>query len=116
MFSENSLRLVLNFIGIGNLGNAANGDLSGESVVVTKSAIAQLVKIELSVRLVLERLFRQPVTSFIATAKRILQECRLLFRRQQFYVCNQFHSSYIEDFMLEVNRLKTVVSNQRMRQ
>ena len=93
------LLVSVDLVGIGHFAKAPDRNLSRQAEAVTKIAVADLLKGEVPKRLRLERHARLPVTSFIATLKRLLKQSFLLWRRYQLDIRNELHSSSIEGIL-----------------
>jgi len=104
MLAEMALTLPVELIGVSRLRDTTDRNLSGKAECLPALRIGDLVESELLEFDGFPCLVRKPVTSLIATLKRLAKSLFLLSRWQQLDVCNQLHASYIEAHVLHFKR------------
>ena len=96
--AEDGSNLAINLEGVGDLGNATDGGLSGQFKVDASAGVVRLVQVELPEGIGCKALGGNSRTGFVAALQRRLQDGGLFAGRQEFDSGNEFHSSYIDDF------------------
>jgi hypothetical protein len=91
MVAKRPLRFLINFVGVGNLGNAAHRCLRGQSKHRARVGVSDLMQIELPDFSGFKRACRQKIASLIATFEGVSKLLGLIWRRQDFDVRNEFH-------------------------
>ena len=107
--AKNTLRFLIELVGISDFGNTAHGDLRGQVKAIPRRLVDQLVQIKLPERFCVPRLLRNPVTGGVALFQRLLEQFCLFGRRLQFDVSDKFHISSIETLLTLVNPKKLTV-------
>ncbi len=82
-------------VGVGDLGDAANGHLCRYAEPFTRRMVRRLVQVELPNSASRKTNFGHPIAGFIAALKRRQKQLGLLFRRLDLDVRNQFHRFHI---------------------
>ena len=118
IWPERSLGLFVQFVGIADLADTADYNLSGQAEVFPGIGVGQFVQSELPESFGFPGAFADPITTSISFAKRVPQSGGRIFRRYELYFGNQLHClivahcfQYGNRNQLKVNRLKAVVSN-----
>ena len=102
MLSKIALRVAVQFVGISNLLNTLNGDLRGQSKLLSHVVVNQFGKVILPDYFCIPPAFRDIVTRLRALFQRCLQRIGLIFTWSEFKIYNQFHSSSIEYLTVDV--------------
>ena len=106
VFTKGSFNLPVEFIGVGNFGNATDGGLGGQLKPFTNFVVSKFVEIVLSKDPGFPASFGQPVTSSIACFQCTPEQLGLLGRWYQFEIYDEFHASSIDIVKQEVNKNK----------
>jgi hypothetical protein len=96
-------RATARFVGgvsVGNLGDAADGDLGRDAELGAGVVVSRLVQIELADGSGSEADLGHPITGLVAALERASEQVGLRARRLQLDVGNQFHCSIMERFVL----------------
>lgn len=105
--------LSVEFVGIGDLGNATHDYLSREAEAFTTRSIGEIVQLELTEDFSLPSLSRQPRTGSVSRLKGVKQGFVLFGSRAKFDVGDKFHSSRIEEFCVQHNKTLALPVNFR---
>ena len=90
---EDSLRLFIKFIGIGDFCDHSYGDLGGETELFTDFFVSELMQLKLTENLMFPRNTRALIGCLVSQAKRLFKRLRLRGIRSQFDSNGQFHVS-----------------------
>ena len=101
--AEGAPRLLVEFVGIGYLRNAAHGGLRGKSELIPHTAIAELVQIELPEGFGIPRHRADRIASGIASGQRARQGVRLDGGRAEFQLRGEMHSGFLLGFDVPLN-------------
>lgn len=93
--AETALAVFPSLVGIGRLGDAADGRLRGQAEHYPDLGIGQFVQVELPDLASLEASSREVIAGLIATLKRLPKQGLLLWRRLKLDVGNQLHILHI---------------------
>ena len=102
VLAKAALRLLVQLVCIGRLGNAAHCDLCSKSEALANVRVAKLVQIEGAQNASLKALRRQVIASRVAALQRLFQRLKLLRRRLQFNVGNELHNCIYRKIQEEV--------------
>ena len=103
--TEARRNLAIDLESICYLGDRAHSCLSRQTKTVAQIMVGQLVKVKLTKYLGLKPHRRQPSRGFVAARKRRRQNNGLIWRRQKFYGCNEFHTFKYRGDLLSMQAL-----------
>lgn len=110
-----SLGFLVKFIGINNLNNTLNNNLSGQAKGFLNCSVKKFLEIILSKNLINPSPFADMVTCFITHKNSLFQKIRLFFIWQEFYLCSKFHNnnlSRIDMFVKQKTKEIVLLPNQ----
>lgn len=94
-------------VGVGDLGNAANGNLRRQREAGAKLDVECLVHVVLAEHLRLKSCAGNPVARLVTTLKRGAKSAFLLWCRLQFQIGNEFHTLKYREFCAIVNHKRS---------
>lgn len=95
MLGKPALTLLIELIGVGDLGDSPNGHLGRESKPLPHLMVNEFMKVVLSQLSSLPAALRDIVAGGVDSLKRVFQRVRLFSRANQLQLCGQFHGSML---------------------
>ena len=92
VLAKSALRLLVQLVGVSNLGVKADNNLRGQIELTANLFVVQTVHWELAKLLLFPAQFRQTTCRLIRQLQSFAQRLRLFWRRQKFHLNSQLHS------------------------